>query len=218
MKKRIQATVPCRRSFGSYPCPQTLARRLFLLHKGFALLTLVVLSHDLSAADFTVTSPASFYSINSQAQNPTLTLVRGATYTFAIATAGIHPFQIVSPSGTTTSNNTSSGTITFRVPTNAANYSYRCSIHGFGGTILTVAPPSPPPIHISSLIVTTNIVLRSTGTNTWSVIPEFSTNLSATNWFALTVQTNRFADGTNETFCGRPPGDGVFIRVKVQPN
>ena len=33
--------------------------------------------------------------------------------------------------------------------------------------------------------------------------------------FALTVQTNRFLGGTNETICGRPPDSNVFIRVKA---
>jgi hypothetical protein len=37
-------------------------------------------------------------------------------------------------------NNISSGTITFNVPAAAANYMYRCSIHGFGNTIITVDP------------------------------------------------------------------------------
>ena len=48
--------------------------------------------------------------------------------------------------------------------------------------------------------------------------PEFSTNLTSTNWFAITVQSNNFVNGTNETFCGRPPGTNVFIRVRNQKN
>jgi hypothetical protein len=166
-------------------------------------------------ADFNVTSPGSFYAINGTQPNPTLTLFRGETYTFAITTASLHPFRINSPVGTTTGNNTSSGTITFRVPTNAANYSYSCSIHGFGGTIATVPPPD---IRIVKMDVGTDLVLRSTGTNNWILTPQFSTNLGGTNWFALTVQSNRFLNGTNETFCGRPPGTNVFIRVRAQRN
>jgi hypothetical protein len=69
-----------------------------------------------------------------------------------------------------------------------------------------------------SLAVGSNIVLTSTGTNTWTVSPEFNTNLMATNWFALKVQTNRFLNGTNEVICGRPPGSEVFIRLRAQPN
>jgi len=58
-------------------------------------------------------------------------------------------------------------------------------------------------------------VLRSTGTNTWSVLPQYSTNLNLTNWAALTVRSNIFLNGTNETICGKPPGKTVFIRIKA---
>jgi len=170
------------------------------------------------AADFSVTSPGSSYSINGQGPNPTLTLVRGRTYTFAVSTSSTHPFQILSP-GTSSGNNTSSGTITYTVATNApatSNPGYWCSFHHFSGIILAVDPPPPPTIRILSLAVNSNIVLRSSGTNNWSVMPEFSTDLGSTNWFALAVQTNNFANGTNETICGRPPGNSVFIRIKAQ--
>ncbi|MCI0744607.1 MAG: hypothetical protein L0Y58_04295 [Verrucomicrobia subdivision 3 bacterium] len=168
-----------------------------------------------SAADFNVTSPGFFYSINGMQPNPTLTLIRGETYTFSVSAGPTHPFRINSPPGTTENNNISSGTITFRVPTNAANYTYVCSIHGFGGQILTVPPPT---FRIVDLDVGANLVLRATGTNNWTLAPQFSTNLATTNWFALTVQSNRFSNGTNEIFCGRPPGDNVFIRLRAQRN
>ena len=177
------------------------------------------------AADFSVTSPGFFYGINGASPNPTLTLVRGKTYTFAVnATCGPfgHPFEIINP-GVVVNNNTCSGTISYTVATNAPatnNPGYICSIHFFGGTILAVDPPAsaPPTIQIVGLAVSNNIVLTSTGTNTWSVLPEFSTNLVTTNWFSLTVQSNNFANGTNETFCGKPPGEAVFIRIRSQPN
>ena len=88
------------------------------------------------------------------------------------------------------------------------------------GTILTVDPPPLPTIRILNISVGTNILLRSTGTNNFTVMPEYKTNLLSTNWFALTVQTNRFADGTNDTICGLPQGagDAVFIRIKSQQN
>jgi len=68
-----------------------------------------------------------------------------------------------------------------------------------------------------NLSVGQNLVLKSTGTN-WNLTPQFSTNLGGTNWFALTVQSNRFSNGTNETFCGRPPVSNAFIRVRAQRN
>jgi hypothetical protein len=171
-----------------------------------------------SAADFTVTSPGFFYSISGQSgQNPTLTLVRGKTYTFAINTSSIHPFLIKSTG--VQNNNISSGTITFTVPNVVSNYAYICSIHGFGGTIKTVSETPPPPtIHILGWSVNSNIVLSSTGTNGWGVFPEFVTNVSSTNWTALSVQTNRLLNGINETICGKPPADSVFIRIRSQPN
>ena len=65
------------------------------------------------------------------------------------------------------------------------------------GEIITTPPPLPPTFRILSLAVSSYIVLTSTGTNTWTVNPEFNTNLMTTNWFALKVQTNRFLNGTN---------------------
>jgi hypothetical protein len=173
---------------------------------------------ELLAADFSVTTPGNSWTINSVGGSPTLTLERGKTYTFLVNTPGIHPFKILSAGAV--NNNISTGTITFTVPMAASNYTYECSVHHFSGTIITVAPAPPPPptIRILSFSVTTNLFLRSTGTSTWSVIPEFKTNLSSTNWFALTVQSNRYANGTNETFCGKPPANAALIRIKSSPN
>ena len=177
----------------------------------------ILIGIRLPAADFSVTSPGYYYSINSKGPNPTLTLVRGKTYTFAINSSAIHPFEIQS-SGVS-NNNINQGTLTFTVPNVASNYHYICSIHEFGGVIQTVAPTtSPPPkIRIVSLSLGTNLVMRSTGTNTWSVLPEYSTNIVATNWFALHVITNRFLDGTNETICGPPPSRDALLRIRSQP-
>ena len=171
-------------------------------------------------ADFTVTSPGFFYSINGASTNPTLTLVRGRTYTFAVSTSVNHPFEIMSP-GPASGNNTSSGTITYTVATNAPatnNPGYRCSVHAsMVGLILTVDPPVAPVISITDLKVGTNVVLRSTGSAGWAVLPEYNTNLTTTNWLGLTVQTNLFANGTNETICVKPPGDNVYIRIQSEP-
>jgi plastocyanin len=169
-------------------------------------------------ADFTVTSPGYYYTINGTGVNPNLTLVRGKTYTFQINASSIHPFFINS-SGVQ-NNDISNGTITYTVPAAASNYTYYCSNHRFGGTVFTVAPTPPPVpnIHLLSLSLGNNVVLRSLGTNNWSVVPEYSTNLAATNWYALTVITNLYSGGTNETICGRPPANPAFIRIKSQPN
>jgi len=179
------------------------------------------------AADFNVTSPGFFFSFNGTGSNPTITLERGKTYTFALnTTPGFHPFSIgtsvfgPAPAGVSGSNGGSSGTITFAVPLNAVNCVYYCTFHGFGGGIVMVNPPAPPTIRIVALKVDTNLTLTATlaATNGLTLVPEFSTNLLATNWFALTVQTNRFANGTNEAICGKPPGDQVFVRLRAQQN
>jgi hypothetical protein len=190
---------------------------LSLIRVGVAVIVSCLFSQTVVAADFTVTSPGFFYAINGSQPNPTLTLVRGRTYTFAVNSSSIHPFEILSPG--VVNNNISQGTITYTVPTADSNYTYICSIHGFGAQIITVAPASPPPtIRILSLAVSNNVVLRSTGTNGWSVKPEFSTNLATTNWFALSVISNSFINGVNETICGRPPDSNVFLRIRSESN
>jgi hypothetical protein len=183
---------------------------------GRVLIALLLSVASASAADFIVRTPGDqfAYQING-VNSPTLTLVRGQTYTFDVQTSvAFHPFHIESPG--VEPNDIDTGTITYSVPTNALNYFYNCTVHGdiMRGEIVTVEPPT---IRIVSILVSTNILLASTGTNTWSLHPEFNTNLLTTNWFALTVQTNRFLNGTNETICGRPPGTNVFIRIRAQP-
>ncbi|MGI8966432.1 MAG: hypothetical protein ACR2H1_10160 [Limisphaerales bacterium] len=176
-------------------------------------MVLLYTAQILSAADFNVTTPggAFAFTINGQNPNPTLTLMRGKTYTFAVTTSSIHPFNILTTG--VTNNSISSGIITWKVPLADTNYAYECAVHHFTGTIITVPPP---PIQIVDFFAGSNLVLRSTGTNFLTLLPEFRTNLNSTNWFALTVQTNRFLTGTNETICGRPPDNTVFIRIRAQ--
>jgi hypothetical protein len=175
---------------------------------------LVVLAPGmLAAADFTVTSPGSFYNISGQTQNPTITVIRGQTYTFAINTAANHPFRIRSTGAV--NNNISSGTITWTVPTVVSNYIYDCSIHLFSGRIVTIPPPS---FRIVDLKVGSRVELKALGTNNWTITPEVSADLGGNNWQSLSVQTNRFANGTNEVICGLPPGNTALIRLKAVRN
>jgi hypothetical protein len=106
-----------------------------------------------AAADFTVTPMGmTAYLINGK-PNPPLTLVRGGTYTFDVNSPG-HPFFIktvaVTGTGSTfdegvVNNGTTSGTLTFTVPTDApAGLFYQCSVHTpMNGAITLPAAPVP---------------------------------------------------------------------------
>lgn len=102
--------------------------------------TVTITVQGQAGPDFVVTSPGFFFSFSGvSGQNPQLTLTRGRTYTFQVNTSSIHPFRITgAPAGSVTNNDISSGILTFKVPTAAANYAYDCSIHLFGNTIVTV--------------------------------------------------------------------------------
>ena len=179
-------------------------------------LTLVgAASSQAATADFAITSPNFYYVTNGTAvQNPTLYLMRGKAYTFSINTSSIHPFKINSAGAPSTGM--TSGSFTYTVPMAVSNYTYQCTVHGFGGQIITYGPPPAPSVKIVNLKVTTNVVIRSTGTNNWSVNPEYKTDVTSTAWAPLTVTSNFYLLGTNETICGKPPGTNIFIRVRAQ--
>jgi hypothetical protein len=175
--------------------------------------------HAQQVYDFNVQSPDYYYTFNDDpTPNPEITLVRGKTYTFNINTDPIHPFMIYPETGVQ-NNNINSGVITFHVPTDAQSglTTYFCSFHGFGNSFNFV-DATPTPIQLLSISVSTNLVLVSTGASNTNFFPEYSTDLTTTNWFALTVTSNRFFGGTNETICGRPPGSTVFVRIRSQAN
>jgi len=206
--------------------PRTGARSAFQL---VALLYLSLATRGLAAnPDFIIETPGGQFSyrVNGTNGNPTITLLRGHTYTFLVSnTASFHPCAFgASVFGSklpgVTGDNTSAGLITYNVPVNAADGVYYCSFHGFSGAIHVVDAPPPATIQITSLVITTNITLAAAipVTNGLTLVPEFKTNLLATNWFALTVQTNRYSNGTNEAICGKPPGDAVFIRIRGNQN
>ena len=53
-------------------------------------------------------------------------------------------------------------------------------------------------------------------THAYAGIPELLATLASRG--ALAVLTNRFFSGTNETICGLPPGDNVFVRIQSNPS
>jgi hypothetical protein len=124
-------------------------------HLGFAVI-LVVLTFAAPAwaADFTVTPICcNGWIVNGQT-TPTLTLVRGQTYTFDVNALG-HSFWIktaaVANGGDSAfpgvgNNGVVQGTLTFAVPTNApASLFYQCGVHQpMTGTLLFVDPAPVP--------------------------------------------------------------------------
>ena len=180
----------------------------------------------LHAADFNVTAldVDSFYTINGQSPNPTLTLTRGQVYTFEVAADPIHPFFIFSEQGVS-NNDTASGTITFAVPMDAPDsLLYFCSLHGFGGTINVIDPPAPPAPNvkiISISLTSSNVTLKSLGTNGWTGIPEFSSNLLSSSWSVVPDYSNTFSNGTNTATFNRLEaicGPNVYLRVRNTTN
>src|SRR6185503_5632116 len=117
---------------------------LSLLAKRWAFVAALVLAFlPAGAADFTVRTPNDQFAFQiNGVDSPTLTLMRGRTYTFAVSTSpGYHPFHIESPG--VDANDIDDGTITYTVPNDNANYFYDCVVH-FGsmrGQIITVPPP-----------------------------------------------------------------------------
>ncbi len=208
-----------------------LALGLVLVGSGRAQPSLTVTTPNyLYAVDgVTTTNTAGFFTNNS----PPLTLVAGNTYMFTMEAASIHPMVIGTNFSTGTPppsmfeySNASpqdifSGTLTLTIP--ATNFPttlyYQCSVHGFYG-VITIVPP-PPPNQIVSIRVTTNIVLRSTGTSTvFTLVPQFSSNLFTGLWAPVASYTNTFANGTNVTVFDRLDpicGPNVFLRITQQP-
>ena len=193
---------------------------------------LLFASTRLWAADFDVTAagPDSFYTINSRSPNPTLTLTRGQTYTFFINADPSHPFVISTEDFNfnvpgVSNNDTHSGTITYVVPLDAPDTMlYLCSIHFFGGAINIINPPPPPAPNVkivSVSLTSSNVTLKSTGTNGWFAVPEFSSNLLSSSWSVVPNYTNTFSNGTNTAVFNRLEvicGPNVFLRVRNTTN
>jgi hypothetical protein len=185
----------------------------------------------LYAADFNVISPGFYYEINgNNAQNPTLTLTRGVTYTFDINTDPSHPVLITDGNldrydNGVQNNDIFNGTLTFTVPLDAPDtLFYICSIHTFGGQINVIDPPLPPAPNVkvvSVSLTSSSVTIKSIGTNGWVAVPEFSSNLVSGTWAAVPNFTNTLSNGTNTTVFNRLEpicGPNVFLRVRNQSN
>ena len=182
----------------------------------------------------TITTPGgvSAFSVDgSAANNPTIQLVAGVTNILVINTAGNHPVVITTAPATAPQYSgaspqaISSGSIKVTTPTSGfpTTLYYVCNFHGFKGTINLTAPAGPPsPNTILKVVVGTNVVMTSTGTNTtYTFIPEFSSNLVSGAWTPVPNFTNTFLNGTNTTKFNRLDpicGPNVFLRIRQQPN
>ena len=183
----------------------------------------------------TITTPNSStfaFSVDGSLQNnPTIQLVAGVTNILIINTASFHPVVITTAPAKTpqfsgaTPQAVNSQNITVTTPTSGfpTTLYYVCNVHGFFGQINLTAPAGPPlPNTILKIMVGTNVVMVSTGTNTtYTFIPEFSSNLVSGAWSPVPSFTNTFLNGTNTTKFNRLDpicGPNVFLRIRQQPN
>lgn len=193
----------------------------------------VVLQSDAQISNNVTTSGFAYVFSSAAGTDPTLTLYRGVTYVFAISAIG-HPFYVktnVSAGATdayndgVVNNGTTSGLLTFAVPTNAPDQlSYNCAVHstffGMHGLLNILNPPTPPTGEIVWVSISpTGVTMKSLGTTNWTAIPEFSSNLVSGSWSIVPGYANVFAGGTNTTTFDRLDeicGGNVFLRVRNQ--
>jgi hypothetical protein len=162
--------------------------------------------------------------------NPTIELVAGVTNILIIDTASFHPVVITSTPDTSDWYDGADAQAVNAQPINLVTPAsgfpttlyYMCYFHGFYGQINLTAPGggAPPPNTILQVYVGTNVVMTSTGTSTtWSVVPEFSSNLVCGAWSTIPNYTNSYANGTNTTVFPRLDpicGPNVFLRISQQ--
>jgi uncharacterized protein YwbE len=171
------------------------------------------------------------------ASNPTLTLTRGVTYVFVLTGLSLHPFYIKTNLTTTSggqwtngvvNNGSTSANVLFTVPVTPLppaltnTLFYHCGNHlGMGGKLAIVDPIGPSQVKIVYIVVSNNVVIQSTGTNTWGVTPFCNCDLKTTNWVPIPAFTNTFAAGTNTTTFPRPDpicgsNQPAFFRIRQQ--
>ena len=84
--------------------------------------------------------------------------------------------------------------------------------------VASSVPPMPTNVVVTSIsLLSTNLVIRSQGTNTWSVVPEYATNLVSPVWLPISNGLNSFVSGTNITSFAYPvtnAGQSVIIRIR----
>ena len=177
-----------------------------------------------AAADFNVVNVAmTAYSVNG-VNNPTLTLQRGLTYTFAVSSIG-HPFDIKTNSTTgsgdrylpgVTGQGVTSGTLTFAVPTNAPNsLFYHCEVHAAMVGIINIINPLPVTLTNTTKFTNGQFAFTVFTTANQTNIVLATTNLGAAGWISL--QTNQPAGSSfNFTDSAAMQYSNRFYRVQEQ--
>ena len=172
-------------------------------------------------------SGLSDYIIN-EAPDPTLTLVRGFTYTFSI-NAFNHPFYIKSSISDTsfgsageytsgvTGNGTQIGDVVFTVPNDAPDtLFYQCGNHPatMRGTLLIVDEPSVTITEFS--VGLSSAEIRSTGydSDLLNLNIQTKTDLTSNGWDNAAILSNTYANGTNTTTVGLTTNDSAFFQVQ----
>jgi len=153
---------------------------------------------------FTVTGVCcSSYTIDGQ-QDPTLTVVRGQTYSFTLVNCAIHPFHIQSTSGiggtaypNVQNNGGTSGTVTLTVPINetATTLFYQCGNHDAMNGLINVVDPTTggtptvtlPPTQTSTPTKTRTSTPTSTAPSPPTRTPTPTPTSSATQTAAATL-------------------------------
>ncbi len=201
--------------------------------------TVVLAAAQVSHAEYhtnVLTTPFDVYAYSvdgGPAENPTIELYAGVTNILDIQAYDDHPVVVTTTpdpfdwySGASPQD-VADQQIFLITPSSGfpTTLYYVCSLHYFYGEIHFNAPPiplAPLPNTILSIKVGTNIVMKSTGTNTnWRLIPEYSSNLLQGTWTSVPQYTNTYANGTNTTTFNRLDpicGPNVFLRVRQQQN
>ena len=138
--------------------------------------------------------------------NPTLTLIRGTSYSFNLSDSSVsgHPLIFTNGGASYTSGvvttgvaGTSGASVTFTVPSNApaTGLAYACSVHGAGmGNLITTVPTDTPVDYSTETITIIGHGLSNDNEVTYS-------NGGGTNIGGLTTATNYFVvSATTDTF------------------
>lgn len=82
--------------------------------------------------------------------------------------------------------------------------------------VAPLVPSAPTNVQVVAISLGTNITVRSLGTNSWSMLPEYTTNLMGQpqTWLPVTTFTNTHLNGTNITIFNPPVSNpAVLFRI-----